>query len=322
MKHSFQVQEKSSGQRLDLFLHSRIRDRSRSNISKYVKSGGVRINKETVKKVSYNVKAGDKIVVEIEELPKVERKFSSYRMSIDIVYQDANLVVVNKPAGITVHPGVGNWDKTLIHGLAYQFRRLDKVGQPPKFGLIHRIDKDTSGLIMVALSDKALWYFSRQFEKREVYKLYIAVVKGDISGLFMGEKKLIVSNYIARHPKARKKMAIVEKERGKLATTAFFYLDFTKHKTLGKISLILASPKTGRTHQIRVQLAHLGYPILGDKVYGKLKYRRMLLHAYKIRCKMLDQKVKEFEAGIPEDFGELFDVGKIPAKMDQVIRDT
>lgn len=315
MNYSFQVKKGTSGQRLDVFLSSQMKDLSRNFIQARIKEGRVSINRKVIFKCSHVLKRGDTININIKEDKTKPYKFRPRNIPIDIVYQDKELLVVDKKAGVPIHPGSGNWNNSLMNGLVYKFRKLSKVGKPPRFGLIHRLDKDTSGVVMVALSEKALWYFSRQFEQREVDKFYLAVVRGNIASLFKKKKMLVISNYLSRHPKDRKKMSIASSRSGKLATTNFYFIERQPFYKTEEISLVLAKPKTGRTHQIRVHLASLGFPIMGDKLYGKSKFSRMLLHAYKIRCKMYDGKVKEFKSQIPQEFRELFEERKITAKI-------
>lgn len=284
-----------------------MRDESRSFIQKLIRAGHVGVNEKIVKKGSFRLKEKSKIKVDVKKHTGVETNIKAVSIPLDILYQDKDLIVVNKESGICVHPSKGNWDNTLINGLLFKFKSLSKVGTPNKFGLIHRIDKDTSGLVLIALNNKALWYFSRQFEEREVKKEYIAVVTGDAGKIF-GKESFGVSNYIGRHPIKRKKLAVVKKERGRLATTYFNFLSVMEATNQKKISLVLAKPVTGRTHQIRVHLAHLSLPILGDAVYGNMKYKRLMLHAYKIKLKMLDGNERTFVAPVPRVFCELFNI--------------
>lgn len=313
MNYSIRVKKDEARQRLDVFLALLISNKSRSHIQKCIKNGEVKVNDSVVTKAGYLIQTGEVIQVEFEEEPTRTIKIKPKKMPIDVIYKDVNLAVVNKKAGIPVHPGAGNWNNTLINGLIYKFRELSKVGKPSKFGLIHRIDKDTSGLVMIALDDEALWYYSRLFEKREVIKLYLALVSGDICKSVRNKKRFTITNYIARHPRNRKEMAVVDKDKGRLATTVFYPLDAIKYDKLGVISVLLVQPKTGRTHQIRVHLKHLSHPILGDSIYGKDKFvdkksiSRMFLHAYFLRCRMLDGKTGEFRAPIPDEFTSFFE---------------
>lgn len=319
MRYLFEVQEDEDGQRLDRMIVSHLANKSRSFIQKCIKKGLVKVNGKLVTKRSFRVSKTEEIEVEVKKDSKQGNYIRPSPMPIDIVYRDKDLLVVNKRAGVPVHPAKGNRDKTLINGLLYKFKELVKVGTPVKFGLVHRIDKDTSGVILVALNSHALWYFSRQFEEREVGKYYVAVVSGEIKKIFRQREKFACSNYIGRHPKDRKKMAVVAKEKGKLATTNFYYLESSLYEKLGRLSLVIAEPKTGRTHQVRVHLSHLGYPIIGDGIYGKKKFSRMLLHAYMIKCKMLDGNIKVFKAPIGDEFSDLFDIPKILAKIEKQV---
>ncbi|MFC1780197.1 RluA family pseudouridine synthase [Patescibacteria group bacterium] len=309
MKSTFKVIKSNEGQRLDIFLSSVITDSSRSYLQKQIKNGSILLNDQKVLKSNHPVREGDIIKVEIKEKSEKEIVVKPIEMPIDIVFQNKDLVVVNKKHGICVHPAVGNWENTLINGLLYKYKELAKVGSGNKLGLIHRIDKETSGLVLVALSNKALWFFSRQFEEREVEKSYLAVVKGDINKAFKGRRKLQVSNYLGRNRRNRKKITVVEKEKGRIATTNVYHIRTVRDMKLGSVSLVKAMPKTGRTHQIRVHLSNLGFPIIGDEIYGKgVKYKRMMLHAYKLTVKMISGKSRTFQAVIPQEFHKLFDI--------------
>lgn len=315
MKFSFVVSGSNIGQRLDFFLSSRLKDFSRSLIQKSVRRGDVKVGNLVVVKNSHLVKKRDKVEICIEEYKDEAKEVVPTPMPIDIIYQDKDVLVVNKDIGVPVHPAKGNWENTLINGLVYKFKRIKKVGKSYKLGLIHRIDKETSGLVLIALNNKSLWYFSRQFEQREVEKYYLAVVRGNVKRLFKMKKRLMISNYIGRHPKYRKRMAVVNKEKGKVATTNFYFLNNNLHKNLGEISMVLAELITGRTHQIRLHLSHIGFPVIGDKIYGNKKYKRMMLHAFKIKIRMLNRKVKAFEAPIPSQFYKLFNIERILKKI-------
>ena len=301
MKFCYKVSKNNKYKRLDTYLAYRLSGYTRSSIKKIILNGDVKINSKVTTKCSKSVILGDIIKIDISERSG-NRELEPRKMNIDIVYKDRDILVVNKASGIPVHPGCGNYDNTLLNGLIYRYKKIMRIGKPYRLGLVHRIDKETSGLVLVALNDYALWFLSRQFENRYVVKLYIAVVKGDIRRLFKQKKVLCISNYIARSMKNRKKMAVVKKEKGKIATTYFYMIGYKDDKGLEGASIVIAKPKTGRTHQIRVQLSHLGYNIIGDKIYGCKEYSRMLLHAYAIRIRMLNGESKCFRADIPDDF--------------------
>lgn len=303
-KFSFIVRHSGKGSRLDTFLAKQIDNVSRSYISKGIKSGKVSINNRSVLKAGSLLNVGDIIEVNLEKEDSEFRfrDIPATPMTLKDVYEDKDIIVVDKPSGLSVHPGGGNRRHTLINGLLYKYSRMRSVGEPFKFGLVHRIDKDTSGLVIVALNNHAHWYLSRQFEEREVEKIYIVVVGGNISRFFKNKCSLLVSNYIGRHPKMRKRMEVVAKNKGKLATTNFYFEKKILRKDLGTVSLLLAKPITGRTHQIRVQLANLGFPIIGDTLYGGATFSRLLLHACMLKLKMLNGDKREFIAEIPKEF--------------------
>jgi 23S rRNA pseudouridine1911/1915/1917 synthase len=315
-KASFTARRSDESVRLDLYVSRKLASLSRNLIQKLIKEGKVDINGQQVKKSSYRVKRGDRITLcedFFDDTLRGKKEFTVEPSSkpLEIIYKGESLIVVDKPAGICVYPSKGNRKDTLINRLVYKYSDLKNVGKKNRFGLVHRIDKDTSGIVLVALTNEALFFYSRQFEKREVEKSYLAVVGGDASGLFKKSKSLKLRNYLGRHHADRKRMAVVEKGRGKFASTHFQFLATTKDSNLGDISLIMAKPKTGRTHQIRVHLLSLGFPIVGDKIYSKHTFDRMLLHALELKIKMLSDKHKVFTAKVPQEFEVLFNVNKL-----------
>lgn len=315
MIYKFNVKKESSGKRLDVFLSANFDKISRSHIQSIIESGEVSINSRVVMKKNTIVKEGDAISVNYDRKKKSEVDLKPCQMDIDILYESERFLVVNKKEGITVHPGCGHSNDTLINGLLYKYKDFGDVGKPRRLGLVHRIDKDTSGIVLVALDNYALWFFSRQFEKRNVEKVYIAIVRGDIRDVLKEDKPFCLSNYLGRNRNNRKKMAVVDKSLGKLATTYFYFLGYRKNSSLGEISIVAAKPKTGRTHQIRVHLKSLGFPIIGDKVYGSCSFKRMLLHAISLRIKMLNGRYKSFRTSVPSAFDKFFSKEDILKKI-------
>ncbi|MDD3647824.1 MAG: RluA family pseudouridine synthase [Candidatus Dojkabacteria bacterium] len=315
------VDKRNDGLRLDVFLSNHLKDRTRSQIQLIIRKGNVFINNLKNKKCGASLKTGD--IVTVKEYQQLDLNIGTKPQKIDnikILYEGLELLVIDKPAGISVHPSGRDQDGTLLNGLIYMYKRLKVLGEKMRFGLVNRIDKETSGIVLVASSEKALWYYSRQFEEREVKKYYIAVVGGDIGHLFGHGEELLISNYIGRHPKNRKKMSVVEKTKGRLAATEFSLIGTYSVKKFGKYSIVLARPITGRTHQIRVHLKEKGFPIIGDSKYGGLQYKRMLLHSYAIRIRMLDNQQKTFKTDIPTEFDELLKHKNIPAVITDKIR--
>jgi len=295
------VTKEDVGSRLDIFLAFVQNEYSRSHVKRQINNNSVKINGQIQYKANYKVQEGD--VVEIEFAPIHNPTLVPEKMDLDIVYEDDDLIVINKQAGIVVHPATGNWEGTLMNGLLYYYQNLKNVGNNIRSGLIHRLDKDTSGLILIGKTNKGLWYYSKQFAERKVHKIYLAIVSGDITKV-MTNNKIVIKNHIARHPVKRKKFAVVSSDNGKYAETE---IKFIRHIYIEnkKYSMIAASPKTGRTHQIRVHLSSLNYNILGDPIYSNLSYCRLMLHAWKIKIAALDGDIHKFETKIPIEFKKL-----------------
>jgi len=234
------------------------------------------------------------VVIDFEDIPE-EKNVIPENIEIEILYEDKDLIAVNKPEGMVVHPASGNASGTLVNALLYRYKHLKNVGDKIRTGLINRIDKDTSGIVLVGKTNRALWFYSRQFANREIEKTYLAVVKGDFSKRVHGNNQLKVSNYLARNPKNRTKFAVVAPGEGRLAISRFKLIDISIDRSY---SLLEVNIETGRTHQIRVQLSALGYPVVGDKVYSNVKNNRLLLHAYKIKLTLLNGSYHEIEAQV------------------------
>ena len=301
---SFIVSEREIGLRLDILIQRRVKDLTRNRIQAAIREGKIFVNGRTQKQ-SYRVKGGDRIEGVIVEIsPSVE--LIPEDVEFEILYEDPYLLVINKPAGIVIHPSPGHQRGTLVHGLLKHMNRLSQVGGRMRPGIVHRLDKDTSGLLLVAKDDKIHLSLSEQFKRGEIHKRYMCVVHG-----IMDHKKGKIELSIGRHPKNRKKMAVL-KEGGRSAVTEW---ELIRRSALG-FSLLKVYPKTGRTHQIRVHLSHMGYPIVGDSIYGPGKrwwkrnnleglegyVKRQLLHAQFIKFFHPHKKrFMEFSLPIPED---------------------
>jgi len=246
-------------QRLDIYLSGKDLNLSRSRIQKFISSGKIRVN-DSVVKPSYKVKVGDRIEVTIPRPRPL--KVEPEKTSLTILYEDSDLMVVNKPRGMVVHPGAGVSSGTLVNALLYHCKDLSGIGGVLRPGIVHRLDKDTSGVLVIAKNDFSHLALSRQFKERKVNKRYIALVKGRV---LRERGKIEVP--IGRHPVKRKKMAIGAK-RARKAITTYKVLERFKDFTL-----LEAIPETGRTHQIRVHLSYIGYPIVGDPKYGMKKLK-------------------------------------------------
>jgi 23S rRNA pseudouridine1911/1915/1917 synthase len=251
---SFVVKEDQEGQRLDVFVAANHSALSRSQVKHAIEEGDVLVNGK-VPKVSQLLNAGD--VIELRQKPVVEGIAAPQDIPLDIVYEDAAIIVINKPAGMVTHPAPGNYENTLVNALLFHCHDLSGIGGVVRPGIVHRLDKDTSGLIVVAKNDDAHRNLSTQFEKHDVHKVYRALVWGDVKGA-SGEIVLPVG----RHTTDRKKMSTKSK-RGKDALTLW-----KVRERYGMATLLDVEIKTGRTHQIRVHLSDRGYPVVGDAVYG------------------------------------------------------
>lgn len=251
---SFTVGPLQAGLRLDVFLAQADESFSRSQIKNAIEEGDVTVNGKEPK-VSQHLKAGDVVALHLE--PAIDAAALPQNIPLDIIYEDASVVVINKPAGMVVHPAPGNPDNTLVNALLFHCRDLSGIGGVLRPGIVHRLDKETSGLIVAAKSDEAHRRLSAQFEKHEVHKKYVALVWGDVKGP-SGEIVLPVG----RHPVDRKKMS-TKSRHGKDALTLW-----KVRERFGAATLLDIEIKTGRTHQIRVHLTCRGYPVIGDAVYG------------------------------------------------------
>ena len=283
--------------RLDSYIAKKDENLSRSMIQKLLEENKITVN-ENIVKASYKVQIGDKIQIEIE--PPKEIKLEAEDIPIEVIYEDNDIIVVNKPKGLVVHPANGNPDGTLVNAImAICKNSLSGIGGELRPGIIHRLDKDTSGLLIVAKNDKAHINMSEQIKDRKVKKTYIALVRGIIS-----ENEATINMPIGRSTKDRKKMAV--SKNGKEAITHFKVLN---RYTTSKSSYTLLEVKidTGRTHQIRVHLAEIGHPVIGDMVYsnGKNEFgiEGQCLHAQKLEFSHpITEKEMKLEAKVPEYF--------------------
>ena len=275
---SFTVSPLQAGLRLDVFLAQADESFSRSQIKNAIEEGDVTVNGKEPK-ASQHLKAGD--IVELHLEPAVDAVAVPQDIPLDIVYEDASVIVINKPAGMVVHPAPGNPDNTLVNALLFHCHDLSGIGGVLRPGIVHRLDKETSGLIVAAKSDEAHRKLSAQFEKHDVHKKYIALVWGDVRGQ-SGEIVLPVG----RHPVDRKKMS-TKSRHGKDALTLWKVRERYATATLLDIEI-----KTGRTHQIRVHLTERGYPVVGDAVYGNASRLQTIKDAaLKARIKSIGRQV-------------------------------
>ncbi len=250
------VDEALANVRLDKGMTYVLKDKSRSYALKCITEGHVLVNGQ-MQKPSYTLKLAD--VLEYEYLEEQKLDLEGQDLNLEIVYEDEGVAVVNKPKGMVVHPAAGNYENTLVHGLLYELDDLSTINGVARPGIVHRIDKDTSGLLMIAKNDKASLSLTEQLKNHSCKRKYIALVYGTII-----ETKGKINAPIGRDPEDRKKMAVLK--MGKPAVTHFRVLKRYKGFTLVECQL-----ETGRTHQIRVHFEYIGHPLVGDKVYGRRK---------------------------------------------------
>ncbi|MFO8053139.1 MAG: RluA family pseudouridine synthase [Candidatus Omnitrophota bacterium] len=291
MKKIFTVSPDEDKTRLDKFLSCQLSGVSRSKISSLIKKGLVTVNQQS-RKGSYLLSSGDKIDIDI---PKIDEKLKPYKRSVSIIWEDSDLLAVYKPQGLVVHPHGQNKDKTLVNALLYMKKQLSDI-DPQRPGVVHRLDKETSGVMILAKNNIAHKALVEQFKDRQIKKEYYALVWGQPKN-----DKLEINLSLRRNKKNRLKME-VGLSGSKTAQTKIKVLE-----RLAKMALLSVAPKTGRMHQIRVHLSFLGYPIVGDKKYGKKdNYQNLFLHAYRIKIKHpITGNFLEFKAELPEHFKRL-----------------
>jgi len=289
---TFPVDAAEAGRRFDHFLTGKLEGLSRSRIQAVIRKGGALLNGRPTK-ASEPVSEGDVVSWRQPEVVPCDTA-SPEDIPLDILYEDDWLIVLNKPAGMVVHPGAGNEHGTMVSALLHHCGSLSQVGGVERPGIVHRLDKETSGCLVVAKNDAAHQSLSEQFAGREVRKTYLALVAGAPR-----YRTGVVNAPIARHHIHRQKMAISRNDRGREAVTEYRLLS-----SAGGRSLIECKPRTGRTHQIRVHLKHLGCPILGDPLYGKRgDFPRHMLHAWKLQFfHPADRRPLTFEAPPPPEF--------------------
>ena len=292
------VSQEEKGKRLDAYISSANTDITRTSAQRLIEDGNILVNGKNVK-VSYKIQENDKISVKIPKPKQIELKAQD--IPIEIIYEDSDIIVVNKPKGMVVHPANGNPDGTLVNAImAICKDSLSGIGGEIRPGIVHRIDKDTSGLLIVAKNDNAHVKMSEQIKNHEVKKTYIALVRGVFK-----ENEATIDMPIGRSTSDRKKMAV--NKNGKNAITHIKVL-----KRFDKYTLLQVNIETGRTHQIRVHLSHIGYPIVGDYTYsnGKNEFDVIgqCLHAQKLEFKHpITQKDMCLEAELPQYFKDILD---------------
>ncbi len=292
------IEEQDAEERMDIVLPELLENTSRSSIQKLIEKGNVLVNGVPVTSKKYKLKEGDLVEVRIEDPTPLQAEPENIPLSI--IYEDADLLVVNKPKGMVVHPAAGNWTGTLVNGILYHCQgRLSSINGVIRPGIVHRIDKDTSGLLVVAKNDNSHQKLAEQFAAHTITRAYRAIVHNNFT-----EDEGVIDAPIGRDPKNRLRMAVTERN-GKQAITHYKVLE-----RFGRFTYIEATLETGRTHQIRVHMAHINHPLLGDELYGPkkspVKTNGQVLHAKTLGfLHPSSGEYIEFDSPLPEDFCEI-----------------
>ena len=316
----FLVKEKDDCKRLDIFLSEKIEDLTRSNIKKIIKSSNVKINKKTAISSSKKVKTKD--IISIKLFIKKLDKLSPSKIKLDVHYEDKDILILNKPKGMVVHPGAGNQENTLANALFYKYKNeLSDINGELRPGIVHRIDKDTSGLLVVAKNNSSHSKLGKQFNEHSISRKYLCLVWGVVRPL-----KGIIKTLLSRNKKNRQLM-MVSDVNGKKAITNYKTITVFQRQDIPKISLVECELETGRTHQIRVHMKYKGTSLLGDNQYGKkgIKFKKInedffkklsFLNGQALHAKSLGfihpskNEWIHFESELPGDFKKLLDLLK------------
>jgi 23S rRNA pseudouridine1911/1915/1917 synthase len=288
----FVVPENETKVRLDRFLANKLPEYSRSRLQQLVRTGFVRLNGAPTRS-RHLVRSGDRIELTEPPLEKIDNQ--PELIPLEILFEDKDIIVINKPPGLVVHPGAGHRQHTLVNALLSHCTILSGIGGRERPGIVHRLDKETSGCLVVAKSDEAHRELSRQFAERTVEKIYLALIAGKLS-----KDAGVIEEKIGRHPVHRQRMSVASL-RGRPAKTEYRVV-----RSGDQASLVECRLYSGRTHQIRVHLHHLGHAVVGDKVYATplaKKFSRHMLHAWKLGFRHpCSGEWKSFEAPLPDDF--------------------
>ncbi len=293
------IEEIDKGTRLDVYVQKIYSDRTRSFIKNLIEKGDITVNGESVK-AGFSLRVGDIVDVEVPE--PISTDISPENIPLDIVYEDSDLLVINKPQGMVVHPASGCYTGTLVNALLYHIKDLSGINGELRPGIVHRLDKDTAGLLLVAKNDFAHVSLAEQIKEKSCKRIYKAIVLGHLK-----EKEGQITTYLNRGTNERKKIFVVPMGKGKIAITNYRVLEEFKGYSLVEYEL-----KTGRTHQIRVHSAFIGHPILGDKVYGKPDDRWGLVGQALCACKISfthprTGEAMTFEVPLPDWFNKVLD---------------
>ena len=311
------ITEEDAGSRLDIVLTKLLPELTRSNLKKIIELNQVKINNIIINSPSKKLKNNDNI--EINLIPEQEIKIEPYKTKLNIVFEDKDILVINKPAGMVVHPGAGNYTETLVNALIYKYKKLSDLNVSTRPGIVHRIDKETSGLLVVAKNNKAHAHLGKQFNDHSITRTYQALVWGVLRPL-SGR----IETLIGRSRKNRQLMSVTE-ITGKKAVTNYSTLKVFDIRDIPKISFVECQLETGRTHQIRVHMAYKGNSLLGDQQYGKknLKFKKLneefaeklkVLNRQALHAKNLGfihpttNKFISFESELPADFKKILNL--------------
>ena len=296
----FKVEQPEENTRLDVFISTKFQDKSRSYIQGIIENGGARVNNKQ-KKSNYKLKINDEVCIDIPENKELD--VAAEKIKLNILYEDSDVIVINKPQGMVVHPAPGNYTGTLVNALLYHCKDLSGINGVNRPGIVHRIDKDTSGILVVAKNDRAHKFLAEQLKEHTMTRVYIALVEGIVKA-----DEGTIDAPLGRHPVERIKISIVKD--GRNAVTHYRVIERFKNNTLIECKL-----ETGRTHQIRVHMAHIGHTLVGDAVYGYKKQRfnlkGQMLHAKKLGfIHPTTGRYMEFESNVPDYFVRIIDILK------------
>lgn len=302
---SFEVNAEAAGQRLDVVLQAQLEGSSRTFAKELITSGRVKVNGKPAKP-ALKLDCGDRVEAQVVP-PARNAALVPQDLPFGVLHEDASIIVINKPAGLTVHPGAGQADGTLANALAFRFDELSDVGGEQRLGIVHRLDKDTTGVMVIARTNRAHYALAGQFQERTTSKEYLALVEGSVH--LDGD---VINLPLARNPRDHMRV-IVDGQHGKAAETRWEVLE-----RFARFTLLRCRPRTGRTHQIRVHLASMGHPIACDALYGRRRVLRMsdlggsgddvvlgrqALHAARLSfVHPLDGRPREYSADMPADF--------------------
>lgn len=289
-----------SSKRLDKYLAEQILQLSRAKIQNMILTGEVKVNEKVVNKAAYKLEIGDTITALVSETNEEPPK--EQNIALDVIFEDENVAVINKPAGLVVHPGAGNAENTLVNALLYYWPQIIQVGETERPGIVHRLDKDTSGVLIIAKTPEGYTWLVKQFKTRKAKKSYLALVDGK-PPTPTGR----IETRIGRDERHRQRMAVTYGDQGRKADSEFYTVAEYRDHTLLEVN-----PLSGRTHQIRVHLAFLGCPVVGDQIYGRrknsLEINRFFLHASKLTVRLPGSiQETEFTAPLPVDLQTILD---------------